>query len=291
MGRQALDAPRTNEFHPLPEQLVIVDDPNHWLYDPRVKTLPEKEFIDDIYNRGIVQTIIITKEEGEFLVVAGRKRVVAALIANKKRKKNNEELIRVPCSIRKGTKAELYEVCVAENTHRKDDTIYETVVKATRLMNLTGDIKRTSLALAKTPAQVQQLLKINELHEDVQKALFENKIGFVAALEFHDVSFDKQQEAIEKILRDIKDKPQEQEQEEQEEQEPKPKKRGRKKSTEKVHKGKKHPVVSAKKVKETLGKQSGVRGLKEIEERLNVKNLPPDYRLALLWVTYRENEV
>jgi hypothetical protein len=260
-----------------------------------VETPPDKTFVNDIGNRGIVQTVIITKEDNQFLVVAGRKRVMAAEIVNKRKKRKGEELIRIPCAIRKGSKADLYEVCVAENTHRKDDTIYETVVKATRLMDLTGDSKRTGLALAKTPAQVQQLLKINELHEDVQKALFDNKIGFVAALQFHDVPFDEQQEAIAEILGNIEEEPEEfeeqEESEEQEEQEePKPKKRGRKKSTEKVHKGKKHPKVSAKKVKETLGKQSGVRGLKEIEERLKMKRLPPDYRLALLWVIYREGE-
>jgi hypothetical protein len=31
-----------------------------------------------------------------------------------------------------------------------------------------------------------------------------------------------------------------------------------------------------------------VRGLKEIEERLKIKTLPPDYRSALLWVLYRD---
>jgi len=285
MGRQAFDAPRSNLFHPLPEELTIIDDPNHWLYDPRVETTPSEFFIKDIEERGIVQPVLVTKEDDKYLVVAGRKRVVSALIINKKRKKKGEEPIRVPSVIRKGSKADLYEVSVAENVHRKDDTIYETVVKATRLMNLTGDPKRTGLALAKTPAQVQQILKINDLHEDVQKALFENKIGFVAALQFHDVSFDEQQAAIKELLENIaNEEPETVEDEEPEETEEKTKKK------ERVHKGKKHPAVSAKKVKETLGKQSGVRGRKEIEERLSVKNLPPDYRLALLWVTYRDGD-
>lgn len=292
MGRQAFDAPRSNLFHALPEQLTIIEDSEHWLYDPRVDTPPSKEFIEDIDKRGIIEPLIVTKEDDKVLVVVGRKRTKAVEIINKKRKRKDEELLRLPCMIRKGTKADLYELSVAENTHRKDDTIYETVVKATRLMALTSDPKRTGLALAKTPAQVQQLLKINDLHEDVQQALFQNKIGFVAALQFHDVPFEDQQEAIKKLLANVKDSESEEQEQEQEEgiEESKPKK-GRKKSKDKAHKGKKHPTVSAKQVKETLGKQSGVRGLKEIEARLNTKNLPPDYRLALLWVIYRENEV
>jgi hypothetical protein len=42
--------------------------------------------------------------------------------------------------------------------------------------------------------------------------------------------------------------------------------------------------VSIKKVKEQLGKKTGMRSQREVEDRLATKNLPPDYRLALLWV-------
>jgi hypothetical protein len=42
--------------------------------------------------------------------------------------------------------------------------------------------------------------------------------------------------------------------------------------------------VSIKKVKEQLGKKAGMRSQREVEDRLTEKHLPPDYRLALLWV-------
>jgi ParB family chromosome partitioning protein len=280
MAKTAFEAPRSNVFMLLPEELTIVEDKAHWLYDPRVDVPPDEGFIRDIEQRGIVQPIVVVKEDGKTLVVVGRRRTRAAQIINEKRK--GQEPIRVPCWIRKGDEAALYEVACAENVHRRNDNVAETVEKATRLMNLTGDRKRAAAALGRTPAQIQQLLNVNELHKDVRRALYANKIGLVAALQFHGLPLPEQAAALQKLL------------EEAGEQSspaavgslPSPTAAGDASSP----KARKRPAVSGKKVQASLGKQSGVRGLKEIEERLAVRTLPPDYRAALLWVLYRDTK-
>jgi ParB-like chromosome segregation protein Spo0J len=211
----------------------------------------------------------------------GRRRVGAAKIINERRK--GQEPIRVPCWIRKGDEAALYEVAVAENVHRRNDSIAETVEKATRLMNLTGDPKRAAAALGRSPSQVQQLLKVNELHKSVRVALYENKIGLVAALQFHGMPLPEQAAALQKLLEAAG----EQSSPAAVVGSPLPAVAAGGASSPRVRK---RPAVSGKKVQESLGKQSGVRGLKEIEERLAVKTLPPDYRSALLWVLYRDTK-
>jgi len=282
MAKTAFEAPRSNVFMLLPEELTIVEDKTHWLYDPRVQSPPDEAFINDIEQRGIVQPIVVVKEDGKTLVVVGRRRTRAATIINERRK--GQEPLRVPCWIRKGDEAALYEVACAENVHRRNDSLAETVEKATRLMNLTGDPKRAAAALGRTPSQVQQLLKVNELHKSVRTALYGNKIGFVAALQFHGMPLPEQAEALEKLLQTVVPSPAEAGSP------PLPATAGDAPVAKapKVSKARKRPAVSGRQVKESLGKQSGVRGLKEIEERLAVKNLPPDYRVALLWVIYRD---
>jgi len=281
MAKTAFEAPRSNVFMLLPEELTIVDDKAHWLYDPRVQVPPDEGFVADIEHRGIVQPIVVVKEDGKTLVVVGRRRVGAARIINERRK--GQEPIRVPCWIRKGDEAALYEVAVAENVHRRNDSIAETVEKATRLMNLTGDPKRAAAALGRSPSQVQQLLKVNELHKSVRVALYENKIGLVAALQFHGMPLPEQAAALQKLLEAAG----EQSSPAAVVGAPLPAVAAGGASSPRVRK---RPAVSGKKVQESLGKQSGVRGLKEIEERLAVKTLPPDYRSALLWVLYRDTK-
>jgi len=281
MAKTAFEAPRSNVFMLLPEELTIVDDKAHWLYDPRVQVPPDEGFVADIEHRGIVQPIVVVKEDGKTLVVVGRRRVGAAKIINERRK--GQEPIRVPCWIRKGDEAALYEVAVAENVHRRNDSIAETVEKATRLMNLTGDPKRAAAALGRSPSQVQQLLKVNELHKSVRVALYENKIGLVAALQFHGMPLPEQAAALQKLLEAAG----EQSSPAAVVGSPLPAVAAGGASSPRVRK---RPAVSGKKVQESLGKQSGVRGLKEIEERLAVKTLPPDYRSALLWVLYRDTK-
>lgn len=292
MGKQAFEAPRSNVFMLLPEELTIVDDKEHWLYDPRVQVPPDAAFIADVEQRGIVQPIVVVKEDTKTLVVVGRRRVRAAQIINERHK--GGEPIRVPCWIRRGDEANLYEIAVAENVHRRNDSISETVEKATRLMNLTEDYKRTAAALGRTVAQVKQLLNVNELHKSVRVALYKNQIGLVAALQFHGMPLPEQEEALKRLLADVETPPT------AAAANPSPLPPSEAASTTivvpksliptKEPKARKRPAVSAKKVQETLGKQSGVRGLKEIEERLAIKTLPPDYRSALLWVIYSDTK-
>ena len=280
--KTAFEAPRSNMYMLLPEELTVIDDPKHWLYDPRVETPPDVAFIADIEERGIIQPINVVKEDDRTLVVTGRRRVRAALDINKRRK--GQEPIRVPCWQRKGNEADLYAVAVAENTHRRNDSIAETVAKATRLSNHTGDPKRVAAAMGKTVQQISQLLKVNELHKSVRTALFNNKLGLVAALEFHGMPLPEQEVALKKLLADAVGKD-----------------ASSVTSPATVHPSpspgaaptsraprapatRKHPAVSIKKVKEQLGKKTGMRSQREVEDRLATKNLPPDYRLALLWV-------
>lgn len=280
--KTAFEAPRSNMYMLLPEELTVVDDPKHWLYDPRVATPPDEAFIADIETRGIIQPINVVKEDDKTLVVTGRRRVRAAQTINARRK--GQEPIRVPCWQRKGDEADLYAVAVAENTHRRNDSIAETVAKATQLSNLTGDQKRVAAAMGKTVQQISQLLKVNELHKSVRTALYANKLGLVAALEFHGMPLPEQEAALKKLLADFVGKNGSSVTSPMADNPSPPSGAAPISKPAATRPARKHPTVSAKKVKEQLGKKTGMKSQKEIEERLATKNLPPDYRLALLWV-------
>ncbi len=84
-------------------------------YQPRMHIDPEDliEIADSIREKGIVQPLIITKQEGEnkYFLIAGERRLKAAQLAG---------LNRIPVVIKESSPQEMLELALIENLQRKD---------------------------------------------------------------------------------------------------------------------------------------------------------------------------
>lgn len=155
-GGQQFEASRTVAFSFDPEDLVLIEDPKHPLYDARV-TLPLKpEFVANIRALGVVEPVIVRRIDGKPVVIDGRQRVRAARAVNRE---DMGVTIKVPAVVRSGDEADAYTVTVSLNEQRQDDPQREKIAKAQRLHQLgrtEGDI---ALAMGVSVPTVKRMLK------------------------------------------------------------------------------------------------------------------------------------
>lgn len=181
-----------------PDDLVLVTDPKHYLYDERVH-LPLKEaMVLNIMALGVGQPIVVTKcpDTGKTLVVAGRQRVKHAREANKRLRERGEMLIQVPAIPRRSDTVVLGGLMVAENEMREDDTPLGRARKMVRLMD--QGISETQVAIffgcnAKT---VKQTLSLLECVPEVRAAVEAGTVNSTAAYQLAKLTPDEQRAKV-----------------------------------------------------------------------------------------------
>ena len=206
MGKQAVDAPRITGFAMDPDDLIIIgydtdDGPQHPLYDERVKLPLDEGFVQDIMLNGVIQTVTARKNGDKIEVTAGRRRVRHAREANKRLKAENQELIKVPILIRRGSDAEHAGVGSSENQHRVDDPPIIVARKAQRLLNLGKTEQEVAVHIGVTKTHLKNnILKLLECDPSVQKAVDDGKLAPSKAVPLAALDRAAQREELEKLL-------------------------------------------------------------------------------------------
>lgn len=124
-----------------------------------------KELAQSIRSHGLAQPLLVTETtmSGEFELVAGERRLRASRMAG---------LATVPCTIRKFSNRERFEVALIENLQREDLNALEEAAALDGLMkeyNLTQE--EVASAIGKSRSTVANILRLLRLHEDVQAAV------------------------------------------------------------------------------------------------------------------------
>lgn len=112
MAKTAVEAPRTNAWLFDPEQLKLVTDESHHLYDPRIHLPIDEAMVKNIMVNGVIEPVIIAKEGQDVIVVDGRQRTKNAIEANKRLTAEGKEPVKVTCIIRRGDDASLFGVLI-----------------------------------------------------------------------------------------------------------------------------------------------------------------------------------
>lgn len=156
--KSAFEASRLNAFSFDPDELVLITDKKHPLYDARVELPLKPEFVESIRTHGIGQAVLIRKDPdtGKAFVVDGRQRVKAAREINKDR--TNGDRIMVPCTVRRGDEADAYTMTTVLNVHRQDDEKRELMAKAQRLAQLGRSEGDIAVALGVSVATAKRYL-------------------------------------------------------------------------------------------------------------------------------------
>ncbi len=189
-----------------PEDLTVVDDPAHPLYDDRVHLPLDEALVLNIMANGVLEPVLVRKNgERDDLpvveVVAGRQRVRAACEANRRLAKEGKQLVRVPGVPRRGDDADLFGVMVSENEVRRGDS---PIVRAKKLQRY--------LAMGRTQADaacmwgvnistVGNMLALLDCAAPVQKAVEAGTIGAtLAAKELSRLPREQQEGALAKLV-------------------------------------------------------------------------------------------
>ncbi len=115
---------KTNVLNFEPENLHLVTDKTHPLYDERVHLPIEEGMVLNIAELGVLEPIIVWKdpETGLSCVVDGRQRVRHTLEANKRLLKEGKEPLLVPAVAKRGSAVRMAQAMVSANEIRQADT-------------------------------------------------------------------------------------------------------------------------------------------------------------------------
>lgn len=186
-----------------PDDLTVVVDPAHPLYDPRVEWPLDLAKVADIRERGVMHPILI-RENGEdakgrpiLEVIDGRRRVLHAREVNKGLK--NGSRIRVPVVFAHGDDIQMVLHAIALNANREDETVHSRAVKVQKVIKLGATVEDVAKALCTTTKTVGVLLAYLNLHKNVQKAIDAGQIPVGSIASFAKVPREEQEAMLEKV--------------------------------------------------------------------------------------------
>ena len=137
---------------------------------------PRREFSKDALNalaasiteHGVLQPIVVTKEDGKYKIVAGERRWRASQIAGLKK---------IPAIIRTLDSQNRLELSIIENAQREDLNAIELATAYAKLktqFNLTAE--EIAIKVGKSESSVQGTIRLLNLPEDVKKIMVKEKL-------------------------------------------------------------------------------------------------------------------
>jgi ParB family chromosome partitioning protein len=164
----AADRPAFNR----PQVLSLpIEDLDRDERQPRQKfdSLKLEELASSIRTRGIVQPILVRRDEGRYRIIAGERRWRAAQLAGLKE---------VPAIVREASEKEAFEIALIENLQREDLNPIEEAEGYRRLIDEHGLTQESVAArVGKDRSSVANALRLLNLPEKVKAALLEGSLG------------------------------------------------------------------------------------------------------------------
>lgn len=186
------NVPRGEVYLMEPELLRVHKDPKHPLFDERALWPIDENLVKNIMAFG-VKSVLHIRKDGEFLdVVDGRQRVLNACEANRRLRKAGLDPIRVPCRLERGEDGYMASLMVLTNELRRSDGPLTRAAKAQRLLNLGKTEEEVCVVFGFDGATLARLLKLLDCAPEVQAAVRDGKLGYVAASQLGTLSREDQ---------------------------------------------------------------------------------------------------
>lgn len=172
MAKSAVEAPRFNGFFVTTDQLTLITDPDHDLYDVRVTYPVKPGLVASIRAKGIIEPLVVLKDGAALVVLDGRQRFKAAVEANKLNAAEGAPLVKVPIILRKEKSfADAYSTHVVANAHRTEDPVSVSASKALHLRNLGHDLDEIAAQFGESKGRIGRWLHIAEMAPAVKLAI------------------------------------------------------------------------------------------------------------------------
>jgi len=186
-----------------PDDLVIIGldtehrDGDHPLYDPRAFKETSDRMVKNILLYGVQENVLVRREGGKALVVAGRQRVKAARAAKKiQQSAGAEHHVKVPVTEVHGDDKHIYGIMVTENELRSDDDILDKALKAARMLAMGMDDDEICLSFGRSKHTIEQWLTVANAAPELHAAYKHNKIGSMALFELAKLDRSEQVESL-----------------------------------------------------------------------------------------------
>lgn len=217
MGRTAIDAPRKDLFMVNPEDLVLITNPKHPLFDKRVKLPIDEAKVENVAEFGVHTPVDVVKEivaadclpaegcaagEEVLVVVKGRQRVKWARAANLLLKAAGKELLRVPVQVKKLEVGVAFGIMMGENSCREEEGMLAKADKAARYIELGHTEEEAARAAGVTPQAVKQWLACIKLTTKIRKAIEAGAIAPSAAAKLAELPSDEQDLAYDELAKE-----------------------------------------------------------------------------------------
>jgi ParB family chromosome partitioning protein len=170
-----------------PDDLTVVTDPTHPLFDERALNPPDPAMMASIDAQGVFVTIIVNKngETGDVEVVDGRQRVINARATNAKRRLEGRPIIKVPGTIQKDGRRDggkrLAAVGFAANQLRRQDPPLILAGKMARGVDMGMSDHELAVAFGCDVATVRSTMALLEAPRAVQEAVNASQITLTQA--------------------------------------------------------------------------------------------------------------
>jgi ParB family chromosome partitioning protein len=183
-----------------PNTLTIVGldvhDDSSPLKDDRSGWDVDESMVKNIMVYGIQLPVIVRSEAGKTYVVDGRQRVKAAREAARRQDEAGEHTTKVPCIEVKADDGRVSGIMVSTNEIRKDDEILGKARKASRLMDLVGNIEEVAIAFGRSTKTIENWLKLIQADPKVHTAIENGTISPAVGIELAGKSRQAQLEAL-----------------------------------------------------------------------------------------------
>lgn len=127
-----------------------------------------EDLINSIRDYGIIQPLIVTKQDNRYELIAGERRLRAAKIL---------ALKTVPCLIREADEQQKLELAIIENVQRANLNPIEEAIAYQRLMDQFNlNQEQVADRVGKSRSAIANTIRLLDLPEQVQKALVDKKI-------------------------------------------------------------------------------------------------------------------
>jgi ParB family chromosome partitioning protein len=206
LRESGIEASKTSTIWAFPEEFIIVDDPNHPLFDPSMYAPLDQDFVDSIRQRGVDSPVLIwrdgidgTSGKMRLLVVGGRQRVRASLLVNEERVKAGQEPRKVPFIYKTGQPEDLILVAIEENL-RSNRSLLSRAWKAMKALELGHTRKRVAQASQVPENYLDDLISLVSMDPAAQRAF---ELGLLPQASLRDLAMVPRAEqggVVEKLL-------------------------------------------------------------------------------------------
>jgi len=182
MAKHGKNGKRTDLFMIDPDDLVIIDDPKHHLYDQRAALALDESMVLNIMAYGVIEPVTVAREGDQTVVVDGRRRVLHAREAKKRQAKAGEITVTVPCAVKRGTPGRLLGISRSANNFRVTDGPMTNALSAQRMLDLGQTEEEVAATFGIESTTLKNIwLKLLDLDASIQRAVEKGEISTTAA--------------------------------------------------------------------------------------------------------------